>query len=205
MTRQVKLFLGVLLFCCACTVSTVNEYYLIAYRPRIKSSLLGKKLKYPLPYVVEVHDLELNRVYDRVSIVVRKSLHKMTYSEKHKWAARPHQTVRELLISHINAYGMFNECRKVFLARRADFHITGRIDNIEKYDSPQFSFAFIDLSLYFRDKQQTLIFKHRIRREARMRNNSTAFFVKQVSDILKSEIGIFIGKMVKYFEQNPPR
>lgn len=185
-----------LLFISGCSVKTVKEFYMLSYHVSMDKPDNNKtKRKYPLPYRLEIADFDINRVYDRSAIVVRQSLHKMIFDEKQLWAYRPHKAATELLITHINSAGLFAECRNEFMDASADYFITGRINNIEKYENNLFSFAYLDIDLTFTDKDKNVLLTKKIRKDIKLEGASTAFFVKNISDVLKEEYDGFIKEI----------
>jgi ABC-type uncharacterized transport system auxiliary subunit len=117
----------------------------------------------------------------------------MVFDEKQLWAFRPHKSATELLISHINAAGIFAECKNEFLDASADYYITGRINNIEKYQNKLMSFAYLDIDLTFLDKNKVVLIHKNIRRDIKLEGDNTAFFVKSLSDVLKKNL-VFLPK-----------
>lgn len=200
MNKVILLLFFILIFG-GCSVSTVKEFYVLSYNPAIsKPDPLKTKKKYPLPLRVEVADFDINRVYDRNAIVVRQSLHKMVFDEKQLWAYRPHKALTELLITHINASGLFAECKSEFFDASADYSIIGRVNNIEKYQNELMSFAFISVDITLLDKNKTVILTKKIRKDIKLEGNNTAFFVKSLSDVFKEEFADFINSTYLYFE-----
>jgi len=205
MDRYKKTFWSLLIFLtiiiCSCSVKTVNNFYVLSYVPSIDKDLISHNNLFPLKDKLEVVDFDMNRIYDRNSIVIRESLHRMTFDEKNKWALRPDKSVTELLVSHFTAYGIFSECKNDFVGVSPDYHLTGRINNMEKYQSDKFSFAYININIFFRDKEKNIILTHDINRRIKLKTDDTSYFVKMLSDALKEETEILIGKIVKNLEK----
>jgi len=192
-------FIGIIIS--GCSVNTVKEFYMLSYHVSTEKPDNNKtRRKYPLPYRLEIADFDINRVYDRNAIVIRRSLHKMIFDEKQLWAYRPHKAATELLITHINSAGLFAECRNEFMDADADYFITGRINNIEKYDNNLLSFAYLDVDLALLDKDRNVILNQKIRRDIKLEGATTAFFVKNISDVLKEEYNLFIKSIFSYTE-----
>ncbi len=82
----------------------------------------------------------------------------------------------------------------------ADYFVTGRINNIEKYDNNLLSFAYLDIDLALLDKDRNVIFNQKIRRDIKLEGATTAFFVKNISDVLKEEYNLFIKSIFSYME-----
>ena len=197
---KTPIVLFILLLLSSCGVKQVNEFYLLAYKSNVDKNKIYTNLKFPLKYSLEVENIELNKIYDRNAIVIRKSLHKMTYDKNQKWAVRPNRALTELLIDHINDYQIFSECKNDFIDSNPDFYITGRINSMEKEIRKNNFNANFNITLYFRDKNKAIIFIKKINKHISMQKDDTAFFAKIVSDALKEEINEFIKLMINYFE-----
>jgi len=195
--------IAALLLLPGCSINTVKEFYSLSYQPNVeRPSNQSTKMQYPLPYRLEIGDFDINRIYDRNAIVIRQSLHKMVFDEKQLWAYRPHKSATELLISHVNASGLFAECRNEFMDSYADYYITGRINNIERYQNLLMNFAYLDFDISFLDKNKKVLITRHIRRDIKLEGENTAFFVKSLSDVFKEEFSGFINSIFLYFENS---
>ncbi len=176
----------------SCGVKNVKEYYLLAYEPKIEKKDIPDKHFFPVKAKIEIETFDLNRIYDRNQIVVRNSLHKMNFSKKDNWASRPQKVIAELLVTHINAYQIFSDCRRDYIDFSADYYLTGRINSIEKYKNEVMSYAFIDMDIFLRDKDHTIILSHKIKKLIEMKTDKTDYFVKVLSDKLKTSFNELI-------------
>ena len=195
------LLIFLIIIICSCSVKTVNNFYVLSYVPTINKKLISHNDQFPLKSRLEIVDFDMNRIYDRNSIVIRESLHKMTFDEKNKWALRPDKSVTELLVSHFTAYGIFSECKNDFIGISPDYYITGRINNIEKYQNEKFSFAYININIFFRNNEKNIILTHNINRRIKLKTNDTSYFIKMLSDVLKEETEILIAKIVEELDK----
>lgn len=193
------IFFMILINCSS--VKTLNDYYLISYEPNKKLIEKFNTIKYPLPYKIQVEDLDINRIYDRNSIVTRESLHKLSFDSKNKWALRPNKAIVEQLINHILKAEIFQDCKNDYLDANPDYYITGRLNNIEKYKSQDFNFAHINMDLFLRDKNRNILVKYKINQRVDMKTDNTSFLVKTLSDILKKEFSHFINEISLYFKK----
>ena len=187
-----------LLLLYSCGVKNIKEYYLLAYEPSIAKEDIPDKHYFPVHKKIEVETFDLNRIYDRNQIVERSSLHKMNFSKKDKWASRPQKIIAELLVNHINSYQIFSDCRREYIDFSADYFLTGRINNIEKYKNKNISFAYVNIDMYLRDKDHNVIFTHKIKKNIEMNTDKTDYFVKVLSDELKISFNEFIIKIKDY-------
>ena len=197
------LLISVSLILISCSIKTVSEFYILSYIPGPESLNRFNLSSLPIDAKVEVQNFDMNRVYDRNSIVVRKSLHKLGYDDKNKWALRPDRAVPELITYHINAAGIFKECKSDFISVIPDYYISGTINNIEIYRNGENVFAHIDIVMELRDKNRNILVIHRISEKKDISSYDVSFFIKTVSDILKEGTHEFIVKIVDHFmEQN---
>ena len=101
------------MFLTSCSVKTMKDHYILSYlaNPADADKFISSKI--PFDYKVEIQNFEMNRIYDRNSIVIRESLHKLSYDKKNEWALRPDKGIPELLVEHINSLNLFKECKKI--------------------------------------------------------------------------------------------
>jgi hypothetical protein len=189
----------------SCSVNTLREHYVLSYLPDPAQAEKFKAVNIPFDYRVEVQNFEMNRIYDRNSIVIRESLHKLSYDRKNEWALRPDKGIPELLVSHINSLYLFKECKTNFLTDNPDYYISGMISNLEIYQSEIATFAHVKVFFEFRDSSRNILIRYEIDRKAEMVKPDVPFFIKTVSDILKNETDLFLFKVVEYLKNHPGR
>lgn len=186
------------LFAVGCAKQMVRNYYVIDYvphHPRQNSSspLIDKDL--------EVNIFEISTIYDRSQIVIRRSRHRLVYSNYDLWPIRPQEAVQNLLMRHLRKARIFDTVKKDFLDKRPRYSIGGTIHNIEFYHSEKLYRADLEMDLYLWDNQKNhQIVEHHVKRYVKMEQNNITYFVKNISDILREENAIFVEKIIKYFE-----
>lgn len=194
-------YLVILIVLASCSIKTVKEYYLVSYLPEPESLKRFNVTGLPIDAKVEVQNFEMNRIYDRNSIVVRESLHKLSFDTKNNWALRPDRSLPELLIYHINAAGIFKECKSDYVLSRPDYYITGVINNIEIYNGETTVMAHLNVVLELRDKNRSILVSHHINEKKDIRNYDITFFVKTIGELLRDGSHEFIVKIVDYFRE----
>ncbi len=190
----------IVLFSCT-TKSIQRKYYILDYRPVIQDSSLT--VEEPFPYKVQVQTMNIPRTFDRVGIVVRYSSHQLNYYHYNLWAIRPQIIVSDLIARHISNYGIFQKCQREFLEQRPDFEIHGEIVAVEKFENEAYTAAHLAMKLHLRsyDGYDNLL-NHEFDREEEMPVFRMELFAKKLSDILREETDIFIGKIIDYFERS---
>lgn len=184
----------------SCSVKTVKDYYVLSYMPDPDGLQRFKVSGLPVDAKVQVQNFEMNRIYDRNSIVVRESLHKLSFDEKNNWALRPDRALPELLVYHINSANIFKECKSDFISTTPDYYITGTINNIEIYSNDNNIFAHVNVSLELRDGSRTILVAHQIDEKRNIRKYDITFFVKTAGEILKEGAQEFLVEIVDYFK-----
>jgi len=184
----------------SCSVKTVKDYYVLSYMPDPEGLQRFKVTGLPVDAKVQVQNFEMNRIYDRNSIVVRESLHKLSFDEKNNWALRPDRALPELLVYHINSANIFKECKSDFISTTPDYYITGTINNIEIYSNDNNIFAHVNVSLELRDGSRTILVAHQIDVKRDIKKYDITFFVKTAGEILKEGTQEFLVKIVDYFK-----
>lgn len=200
--RYVSFILIILSFLLlGCATKTIQpKYYILDYRPVLRDSTLT--LKSPFPYKVQVQTMKIPRTFDRVSIVVRYSAHRLDYYRYNLWAIRPQIIISDLIARQISNYRIFQKCQREFLEEPPDYEIIGTIEAIEKFDNISYTAAHLSMKLYFRtyDGYENLI-HHEFDSEIEMPVFRMELFAKKLSDILREEIDNFIRKLIVYFSQ----
>ena len=181
------------------------RFYLLDYVPPITKNDVFTE---PYPYTIQVKDFKIDKTYDNSRIVIRQSAHEVYYDRWSLWAKRPPDAMTSLIINHIRALNIAEECKKIYLDKRPDYIITGTIHNIEKYvsDLPFNEFQRADISMTIQMlevKTDNTVVNYEIKRYAPLYTESMSFFAKTLSDTLKNEITIFLRKVQEYFETLP--
>jgi len=199
----IMLMFSLIVISCS-TKSIQPKYYILDYRPVLRDSTLT--IKKPFPYKVQVQTMKIPRTFDRVSIVVRYSAHRLDYYRYNLWAIRPQITISDLIADHIARYGIFKQCQREFLDERPDYEIIGYIEAIEKFDNEAYTAAHLAMKLYLRtfDGYENLL-THEFDREEQMAVFRMELFAKKLSDILEEEISNFIRKTIVYFNEMTPQ
>jgi len=193
------LFLTVIIYSCA-TKTIQPKYYILDYRSVHRDSTLT--VEKPFPYKVQVQTMKIPRTFDRVSIVVRYSAHRLDYYRYNLWAIRPQVIISDLIADHISRYGIFKQCQREFIEERPDYEIIGYIEAIEKFDNEAYIAAHLAMKLYLRtfDGYENLL-THEFDREEEMPVFRMELFAKKLSDIVEEEVNHFIRKIIDYFNE----
>jgi ABC-type uncharacterized transport system auxiliary subunit len=200
MANRSFIFAIIFLILASCSVKTVKDFYVLSYLPGPESLDRFKVTGLPIDAKVEVQNFEMNRIYDRNSIVVRESLHKLSFDEKSNWALRPDRALPELVINHINSANIFKECKSDFALSSPDYFITGTINNIEIYSGEGPVKAHLNLNLELRDKERKILVSQRIDIKKDIRNYDITLFVKTIGDALKEGVHEFLVQIVDHFK-----
>jgi len=176
----------------------VTKYYLLEYQPAKNNEKL--LLDDPIPYSVQVSSFKIPRSYDSIRIIARFSSHQINYYRYSLWAVRPQIAMADMLVHHINSYGLFKDCRSEFLEERPKYEISGEIFQIERFDSEQYSAAHLRMSLdlYEYDSKDRLV-AYLFNREVPIPTESMTMFAKVISDIIEEEVENFLVKVVEHF------
>lgn len=175
-----------------------TRYYILEYKPILKNQKLA--VDEPFPCRVLVSDFEIPRSYDSVRIVSRQSSHQINYFHYSLWAVRPQVVIADLVASHLNAYHTFDRSQREFLDERPDYEITGYIHKIERYESGIYRAAHLQVDYYlYNYETNEIVFKHQFDRDVELTTAEFNFFAKKVSDIIREETDLFVGKLIRYF------
>jgi len=110
----------------------ISEQLILFFDP--PSLNLGKEAQ-PVqgyPFKVQVKDLELNRLYDNASVVIRSGDNTVQFSRKGSWAVRPNASASDLLEDVLKQNLKFRALKERFSESGPDYLIQGSMDNIEE-------------------------------------------------------------------------
>ena len=176
----------------------VTRYFLLEYQPATTNAAL--KAAGTLPYRVQVLTFKIPRSFDSIRIIARYSSHQINYYRYSLWAVRPQVAVADLLVQHINSYGLFRDCQREFLDERPDYEISGEILQIERFESEAYAAAHLRMSLVLTDYNSgDKLVEHAFDREVPVPSLDMTIFAKAVSDIVAAESEAFLEKVAAYF------
>jgi ABC-type uncharacterized transport system auxiliary subunit len=184
----------------SCSVKTVKDFYVLSYLPGPESLDRFRVTGLPIDARVQVENFEMNRIYDRNSIVVRESLHKLSFDQKSNWALRPDRALPELVINHINSANIFKECKSDYVLTSPDYFITGTINNIEIYNGEGAVMTHLNLNIELRDKGRKILVSQRIDLKKEIRKYDITLFVKTIGEALSAGVHEFLVETVDYFK-----
>jgi ABC-type uncharacterized transport system auxiliary subunit len=118
------------------------------------------------PFKVQVKDLELNRLYDNASVVIRSGDNTVQFSRKGVWAVRPNASASDLLQDVLKQNMKFRALKERFAESSPDYIIQGSLDNIEEdLRKPEERDASLTLTLQIiRASDDQLVFEKRYSR-----------------------------------------
>lgn len=102
-----------------------------------------------LPGRVYVRDLEIERIYDKFKLVLRKSPYVLQYSGSYSWAVRPNRMISDIVAEQLVERRIFSGVSRELAEGRPDYTMTGRLRAIEVLteESPWRARISLDLSL----------------------------------------------------------
>jgi len=199
--RHISLLLAALLLAGCARQAFVTRYFLLEYEPNPTSPAL--KLDKLLPYRVLVSTFKIPRSYDSVRIIARYSSHEISYFTYSLWAVRPQIAVADMLVAHINAYRLFRECQREYLDVRPDYEISGEIQQVEAFESQDYSAAHLKMTFTLSDyNTNEVLVVHDCDREVPIPVDQMTIFAKALSDIVEDESEKFLVDVVQHFQ--PP-
>ena len=189
----------VLLMGCSRQVST-TKYYLLEYRPIANNKKL--MLEKPIDKRVQVVNFKIIRSYDSSHIIARFSSHQINFYRYSLWAVRPQIAIADLLVQHINAYQLFKDCQREYLDENPDFEISGEIQQVEKYESQEYTAAHLKMrfDLYDYNSKDRLV-TYAFDREIPIPTGDMTIFAKVLSDISQDEAEKFLVNVVEWFKK----
>lgn len=124
--------------------SIERSYYMLEGVP-----LEGAAARGIMPGRVYVRDLEPERVYDKMKLVVRKSQYVLQYSGSHSWAVRPNRMLSDIVAESLTEAGAFSIVTRQLAEGRPDYTFSGTLRAIEVWTDrdPWSARLAIDLEL----------------------------------------------------------
>lgn len=201
MKKIIILLILALLFACG-TVIKVRNYYVLFYNPIAQNAKLI--LDQPLPYTIEIADSKVPKTYDKYQMVVRRSAHRINYSNTDLWAVRVSDSVPDLLNNHINRYNIFTRCQREYLDEKPDLELVTYIKQIEMFKNKKYQSVHLQMEYSLRKVgQEKPIVNHSVDIEQEITpTNDMDIFARKISDMLKKSTDEFLVKTIEFFEKN---
>jgi uncharacterized lipoprotein YmbA len=176
-----------------------RNYYIVDYYPETANEALI--LDTPLPYLVQVPNSRVSRVYDRAQLVFRYSQHRIEYSAYDLWAVRLSSAVPDAITNHLSKYKTFATTQRDFLMERPQYEVVTNLNRVEMLKSDMFNAVSInmDISLRRADDLEYMV-RHSFSREYEIFSDDAEVYAQNLSRIIKEEMDVFIGKVLVHFD-----
>jgi ABC-type uncharacterized transport system auxiliary subunit len=182
----------------------VNEQLILYFNPE---SLNPEQVKQPAvgyPFKVQVKDLEINRLYDNASMVVRSSDNTVRFSKKGIWAVRPNVSASDLLEEVLKNSLKFKALKDRFADSSPDYTIRGSVESVEEnLRKPGERLASLAVTLQIvRTSDDQAVFEKMYTRDAAVEEDAGYGDVaKELSVSLLEIYRLFIADAVRIFNK----
>jgi len=179
--RAISLGLALLTSGCLGAVSNSRSYYVLAGDPATPP---------PRPAIdatVRVRNMDVDAVYEKFQIVVRRNPYELRYSDLNVWAVKPNQMVSDIIARTLLDTGAFADVQRALGDTRPEFTLAGDLNALEIYDADDAWFAHLALSLRltrFDDGAQVWSMNYDQRKVVESRNYAHA--VRAISELLSA-------------------
>jgi ABC-type uncharacterized transport system auxiliary subunit len=110
----------------------VSEQIVLSFDPPSVSLDKDKPPAQGYPFKVQVKDLDLDRLYDNGSVIMRNGDYTIQFSKKGSWAVRPNISASDLLQETLKANLKFRALKERYAESSPDYTISGSIDQVEE-------------------------------------------------------------------------
>ena len=193
----IMIFVSVFLSSCSLFSSKqpVKHYYQIYYRPKENS-------RPPIEATLRIKTFDVDKIYKRFNIVYRSSFEEMFYYNTHFWASRPADMITDLIANHISQQQVFSDII-LTIDKKPDYVLTGRVQALDEIVSGEKSYARISMTFELKDyKTDAVIVSHSFEKRQEAASKQPVYVVRAMSEILDSEIEIFISKIYETLNPN---
>ena len=165
-----------------------KHYYQIYYRPKDGA-------KPPIEATLRIKSFDADKIYKRHNLVYRTSFEEMFYYNTHFWASKPADMITDLVANHISKQQVFSDII-ISMDKRPDYVVSGRILALDEIVAGEKRFARVSLLLELKDyKTDTVVVAHTFERRQEAADKKPVYFVRAMSEIIDSEIDVFISKI----------
>ena len=175
----------------------VKNYYIISYTPASTPPAASQR---PYPYSLQIGGFEVQRIFNRQTILYRYSPHQIQYYELENWAVRPDYMLTDMVFKHFEASTLTNRVGYDFFETRPDFRIEGKVEALEKLDAGDIFFAHLAMSfkvLRVADGQQ--IWDYSFDQRKQVYQSEMVYTVRGLSSILQAQMDIIINQLDQLF------
>jgi len=175
----------------------IKNYYIISYTP---SSPTPASSKRPYPYSIQVGRFEVQRIFNRQSILYRFSPQQIQYYELHDWAVRPDFMVTDMVLRHLATSNLTNRVGLEYFETRPDFRIEGTVEALEKFDAGDMFFAHLAMTFkLLRVRDGTQIWEYSFDQRRQVYQEEMVYTVRGLSSILQSQMDIVVSNLDSLF------
>lgn len=186
---------------CSSEKRMVNRYYLI----EMPSAALQVREDGNGPHLdgsCEISGVDVAPAYERNQIVNRSGSNEISFYRYNLWAVRPSVSIRELILSDIEASGMFSSVSERFSLSIPDYLFSTRIDQLEVLEDRNNFSAHLSLRFtLLKNDSRDLVLSHEADRTVPLEEKDLNLFAAAVSSIILEELRTFQMKLAEHIVQ----
>ncbi len=194
MKKILPIALAALLLLGACRSSkpVAARFYMLEYPAKQE---MASDTLLPLPYSVEIMDIDLNPAFSTHQIALREDAHEVKYFVNHQWASRPQKSLERFVVNYFNDHGLFENVQRSFWNVQPDFRLYITIYNLEVVrDRKDFS-AHLHLEMWLESAQGEVIHRHLADQTRMLEKRSLNLFAQAINNMFYEELNYFATKL----------
>jgi ABC-type uncharacterized transport system auxiliary subunit len=187
----------ILIQACSWGKIQTKNYYIINYTPVSKVPVYSQR---PYPFLLQIGNFEVQRIFNRQNILYRFSPHQIQYYELQQWAVRPDYMIKDMIFKHIRAANLLNRVGIDFFENKPDYRIEGTVEALEKLDSGDVFYGHLAMSfkmLRMQDGKQ--VWEYSFDERKQIYQPEMMYTVRGISSILQNQMDIVISQLDSLF------
>jgi ABC-type uncharacterized transport system auxiliary subunit len=176
---------------CRSNKAVAPRFYLLEYPVSEKSA----DTIIPLPFTLEIVDIEVNAVFATNQIALRENEHEVKYFVNHMWATRPQQSLEAFTLNYFNHNPIFAHTQNRFWNIQPDYKLFIIIYNLEALSEEKDFSARLHMELRLESKSGEVIERNVSNNARLLPKRNLNLFAKAINNIYYEELNYFAKKI----------
>ena len=193
----VILALLILISGCRSRKQEAPRFYLIEFPSEFQASDTIQ----PLPFVLEIEDVDIHPAYSTNQIAMRENDHEVKYFIAHQWASRPQQSVQRFISNYFHQNRIFETTNTRFWNDQPDYRLETIVNHIEVVRIRKDFYARLHVRFTLIDANNQLVDQHNFDQKRLLERRNLNLFTTAVNNMLYEELNFFAQRI--HFQLKP--
>lgn len=149
----------------------------------------------PLPFTLEIIDVDVHPVYSSTRIALREDAHQVSYFVNHVWAARPQQSLERFVMTYFNNNRFFYHTEKRFWNIQPDFKLFINVNNLEVVRDKKDFYARLHVEFRLETQSGEIVERHVTDNSRLLEKRNLNLFSQAINRMFFEELVFFTRKV----------